>query len=74
MNEEELFLLAIIAEHELQVLITKTIFGFLCFLFACLFLYVIYFNPERVRARRRNKRMSRRRDINISRRLRGGVR
>ena len=78
MNQEELFLLAMIAETELQMLITKTIFGMLALAFLALFIYVIYFNPDRIRARRRNKRMSiksrQRRDIRVARKLRGNIR
>ncbi|WP_340158395.1 hypothetical protein [uncultured Maribacter sp.] len=78
MNQEELFLLAMIAENELQMLITKTIFGMLALAFLSLFIYAVYFNPDRIRARRRNKRMSvkarQRRDIRVARKLRGNIR
>ena len=78
MNQEELFLLAMIAETELQMLITKTIFGILALAFLALFIYVIYLNPDARRKRKRKKDMSyrqqRRRDIRVARKMRGNIR
>ena len=38
MNQEELFLLSMIAETELQILITKTVFGIVASAFLALFI------------------------------------
>tara|TARA_R100001244_G_scaffold18711_1_gene19565 strand:+ start:1529 stop:1765 length:237 start_codon:yes stop_codon:yes gene_type:complete len=78
MSEEELFLQMLVAEKELQILITQTIFGIVALGFVALFLYVSYLNPDARRKRKRKKDMSyrqqRRRDIRVARKMRGNIR
>ena len=63
MNEEEIYLMAIQAEHRLQMVITYSILGTLFLSIIALAIYVFFFesnhrNRMRWREQRRNKRMS----------------
>lgn len=80
MNQEELFLQAIIAETEMQMFVTKIVLGmFIAFIVANLIYYRFFANTRanqrRWRQKRFDKRMSikakQRRDIQFARRLRG---
>jgi len=71
MNQEELFLLAMIAEAEMQMFMTKIVLGiFIAFIFANL-IYWKFFAKTRLNQRR--WRAKQRRDIRVARKLRGNI-